>query len=135
MKKKTIIILVLMLLLQISVIIHYATAKPNLFIDEIWSFTKSNSYTSYAFDTEDPTPYFNRWLPSSIWHNAMTVQPGEEFSFGSVYTAHAKEINPFLHSFVLHGICSFFPDQISKWIGIVPNILFFCLGQIVLFLL
>ena len=83
----------------------------------------------------DATDYFDRWVPSDTWVKALTVQENETFSYSSVINSHSQEINPPLQGFIIHTICSLFPNQLSKWFGIIPNIFFFCFTQLALYFL
>ena len=115
---------------QIAVCIHYAKYKTNLFIDEIWTYNLANNY--YNPFVGSAAEYMNRWIDSKFWLQVLSVQPGEEFCYGSVFYNQAQDVHPPLYYMVIHTICSFFPQQFSIWFGIIPNIVFFVGTQFVL---
>ena len=100
-------------------------------IDEIYSFAHANS-THGAFLVPGVTAevsydiyekyLFNRWHPGSLFHTWITVQPHEAFRYGHIVDNLKVGVHPPLFYILLHTICSFTPDVISKWQGAVLNI-------------
>lgn len=129
-KNKFSITIALVLILQLAVIIHYGKAKPNLFVDEIWSYSLANSY--YDPFLYDAKQYLYEWLYSDFWNGVLTSRKEYLFSYGSVYYNYSLDNHPPLFGFLLHTICSFFPDSFSKWYGISLNIFFFIITQFIL---
>lgn len=125
------IIFLLILLVQILIIIHYGNRKITLFIDEIWTFNLANSY--YTPFIGDASNYFNKWMDALFWQNSITVSADHQFCYSSVIFNQAQDVHPPLYYIIINTICSFFPGQFSKWFGIVPNILFFVIIQLVLY--
>ena len=119
--------------MQVTVLLVFGNMKPNFFVDEIWTFNLANSYFFPCFDNVDG--YFYTWLSGDFWHSIITVKPGTEFAWDSVWYNQSQDVHPPFYYAVIHLVCSFFPDQFSKWFGIGPNIFFFVLTQVVLFLL
>lgn len=116
------------LCVQILIMIHYGSRKLNLFGDEIWTFNLANRY----FDPYlgDASRYYNQWLDWDFWNQAVTVLPEHRFSFSSVFFNQAHDVHPPFYYMVIHTVCSFFPEQFSKWFGIIPNMVFFVITQI-----
>lgn len=125
------IIFLLIILVQVLIIIHYGNRKITLFIDEIWTFNLANSY--YAPFIGDASNYFNKWLNASFWQSSIAVSADHQFCYSSVFYNQAQDVHPPLYYIIINTICSFFPGQFSKWFGIVPNILFFIIIQMVLY--
>lgn len=78
---------------------------------------------------------YNKWLDWNFWNQALTVSLGHRFSYDSVFYNQAHDVHPPLYYVMIHTICSFFPGQISKWFGIIPNIIFFVCAQIVIWII
>ena len=124
------IIFIFIVAVQIAICIHYAKYKTNLFVDEIWTFNLANNY--YSPFIGSAAEYMNRWIDSKFWLQVLSVQPGEEFSYGSVFYNQAQDVHPPLYYMIIHTVCSFFPQQFSIWFGVVPNLFFFIGTQIIL---
>lgn len=120
----------LIIALQVAVCLFWANSKTGLFIDEIHSFGLSNS-EHFAFLNRD-TATMNSWLDKDHFHKYLTVQNDGKFNYVNVYRNQAADVHPPLFYIALHTVCSFFPDSCSKWYGIVLNILFFIITQIIL---
>lgn len=121
-------------------------------IDEVYSYGLSNSYDKPFFfhwfggientdDGEDnggilddeERVFIYQWHSSDEFREYITVQPDERFSYANVYKNQTLDVHPPLYYFLLHTICSFFPDMFSKWFALVPNIWFYVLSLIVLY--
>lgn len=117
------------LIIQIIVIVIFANNKNNFFVDEIYSFAFANSYYMPTYLNSD---YYNVMLNEEFWHNILTVQEFERFDIKSVIYNIQTDVHPPLYYIILHMISSFFPDILSKWIGIIPNIVFFIINQVLI---
>ena len=122
-------------------------------VDEVWSYMLSNKTDSpflYApaigvgeedFDTsnlvlsetESYKMYFNHWHDSDYYHNAVTVQRGERFLYDRVKYNQTLDVHPPLYYYLLHTICSFFPDTFSWWYAFSINIVFYIGTLIMIF--
>ncbi len=133
-KKKTILFMSILLILQIFVLIHYGKVKGEfLWIDEIWTFNLANRY--YEPFLTDASKYYGILLNASFWNTTLPVVPGQEFSFGSVIYNQSQDVHPPLFYFIVHTISSTWPGLISKWMVIIPNIVFFVITQFFLFII
>jgi hypothetical protein len=132
-KKKIMLIFILIVSLQIVNLVFWGWQKPNFFGDEIWSFNFANS--SFFPLMNDAASYQNKWLDNNFWLQAFTVQDTERFNYSSVFYNMTFDNHPPVYFLILHTICSFFPNTLDKWFGIIPNIFFFVFTQIVLVLL
>ena len=119
---------------QILLIIHYGLAKPNLFMDEYWSYNLANSYYRPFLGNFHSAEYYNHWLTAQDWIAGLSVSPDHMFSYNTVIFNQSMDVHPPLFYFLLHTICSFFPGQFSRWFCLAPNIIFFILTQIGVFL-
>ncbi len=127
------ILLIAILLLECAWAIFWCQQKKGFFVDEGFTYTLSNSYdTAFLEKTDD---YIGVWHDSNYFKDAVTVQPGEEMAIGSVIKNQAEDVHPPLYYYVIHAICSMFPNQFSYSFGLIPNIIFFLLTNFFLYLL
>lgn len=133
MKKQTkeFLFLFAILLLQIGLMIYFGFRKEGLFLDELWTFNLANGY--FFPMLSDASDYYNQWLSGTFFHEALTVT--KPFAFDSVFYNQSADVHPPLYYMIIHFICSLTIGEYSKWHGIVPNIVFFALSQILLFVL
>lgn len=91
--------------------------------DEIFNYGFANSYDRKEIYIDDNgEEIYNKWLPTTVLTNYITVQEGEQFAYDKVYAHAVADINPPFQLFVLHTICSFFPNVYSKWFCFSINI-------------
>ena len=132
-KNLAVALLVLILVLSELLIYHYASLKSGFHVDELWSFAHSNSSNGgYLYpivrsgsgnDYEDFV--YNNWTePEEFW-NYLTVQDNEVFRYSNILENLSFSVHPPLYYFLLHSVCSFFPETFSKWLGIIPNMVLF----------
>lgn len=117
--------------------------KDGFHSDEIWSYGLANSYYQpfiYADDgiyieniSAEDRANFNEWLPGSVMNDYVSVQPGERFSYASVYHNQTLDHHPPLYYILLHTVCSFFPNTFSPYFGFFLNCVFLIVTQIFLF--
>lgn len=113
----------LIVMVQILLIVYVQSLRPDIFMDEYWSFNFANS--NYRPLLGDGSYLYNKWISKDLWQQLLTVQPGETFNYGSVAYNTAKDVHPPLYYFVLHTVCSLFPNSFSVWYGIFVNVVFF----------
>lgn len=100
--------------------------KESFHSDEAWSFGLANSYYEpYIQYNDDVTEIKNTdtWVSSQTFKDYFTVQKGERFSFGSVYYNMSHDTHPPLYFFLLHFLCSFFPNQYIFSLGFIINMI------------
>ena len=96
--------------------------KENFHVDELFSYAHANS-TQGAFLGPRIDSFFHyleadlfyRWIPGEAFRTYLTVQPEEAFRYGHIGENLTKGVHPPLYYWLLHTICSFFPDVFSKW--------------------
>lgn len=123
--------LIFILVLQAFTVLWFGSQKQGYFIDEIYSFGLSNGYYK-PFITSYGEEIFDQWADKTVIEDYMTVQKGERFAYGSVIYNQGQDVHPPVFYLVLHTVSSLFPERYSKWFGIVPNLLFLLLGNVVL---
>lgn len=99
--------------------IFFGNTKIGYDGDELFSYMSSNMEGGYKkmLAYED-----NAWHDTQIFGDALTVKEDNRFQYKMVAENQADDTHPPLYYFMLHTICSFFPNQFSKWFGISLNI-------------
>lgn len=129
-KKKTVLILGICILLQIALVVSFAAEKEGYFIDEVLSFSLSNRPETGFFE---PSP--NTWLDKEWYLTNVAVQEDTKFDYVNVYYNQKQDVAPPLFYVLLHSVCSMFPRQLSHWMGIGVNLIFYIGCMILLFCL
>ncbi len=124
------VVLIIVILLQVLSVIYIGTRKGEFFIDEVYSFTLSNSGDMFSMEQD----LSDRWLSPEDWDQYTTVQADGRFAYGAVYRNNAQDAHPPLYYWILHTVCSLFPGRFNAWLGIGINLFFFAAAQIFLYL-
>lgn len=132
-------ILAVMILLQTAQIIYcFEVKKKDFHSDEIWSYGPANSYEMPFFYSENPGKnvlnHYNEWVSGEELDSYLTVRKGERFAYAMIYRNVSRDLHQPVYYWLLHTICSFFPDVFSWWFGFGLNLVFFVGSQILLFL-
>ena len=114
--------------------------KENFHVDELWTYAHANS-TQGAFLSPRIDSYFKnvrtdlfyRWIPGEVFHDYLTVQPEEAFRYGHIGENLKVVEHPPLYFWLLHTVCSFFPDVFSKWQSAGLNLVLWVLTLAALF--
>ena len=114
--------------------------KENFHVDELWTYAHANS-TQGAFLSPRIDSYFKyvrtdlfyRWIPGKAFHDYLTVQPEEAFRYGHIGENLKVVEHPPLYFWLLHTVCSFFPDVFSKWQSAGLNLVLWVLTLAALF--
>ena len=143
-KKVSIFVLILIIICQLIYTTYvFAEKKEGVHSDEIWSYGLANSYYKpFAYmvkdvhidDQEDEyLDNCNEWISGDVLKEYITVQNGEQFSYGSVYYNQTLDHHPPLYYALLHTVSSFFPNQFSFWYGYALSCIFLVITQIFLY--
>jgi hypothetical protein len=120
-------------ILQLIVVFYFAFQKQGYFIDEIFSYSRATSYYNKNYLLE--FSLYDKWNETEQLARLVVVQEEHRFAYGSVYIYQAIGVHPPLYYFILHTICSFFPENFSKWYGLSINIVLFLVCNLFLYLL
>lgn len=123
---RTIVLLVVAMLLHVAIVLSFAAKKEGYFIDEVLTFSLANREVTGYFDTPA-----NSWTDSDWYLRNMTAQEWARFRFDIPYMNQVQDVSPPLFYMLIHGVCSFFPGQLSHWMGIGLNLCFY-IGSILL---
>ena len=118
--------LIILLLLQFLLCLHFGNEKAGFHVDEVATYELSNSP-----DGIWPTWGINQWRSGEEYKNSFLINQNTRFSYTMVYENQEKDVHPPLYYMIIHTISSFVPGIFSKWIGLIPNIVFSILTTIV----
>lgn len=128
-----IVLLAVIIAAELSYTIYlFANEKHGQHSDEVWSYSIANSSDDFSFESPG---FVDQWQTTERIRKYMTVQPEERFHFDIAYRNNITDLNPPLYYMVLHGICSFFPNQYSPWYAFSINLASLIGTQIFLYLL
>lgn len=88
-----------------------------LYQDETMSHTGANNPDGLYYTVDS-----NTWYTGEDFLRPLTAQFGHLFDYEMVWRNQASDTHPPLYHVLLHTICSFFPEQFSKWFGMSLNI-------------
>ncbi len=136
---KTALLLFLIIAAQLGYITYvFAFEKEGFHNDEGASYQFANAdFERWIFATDDGrgSKNHNQWLDSGIIRDFITVQDGMEFRYDAVAYNMWKDMNPPLHSMLLHTVCSFFPETFSWWYAYAINAFAFAAAMIAYYFL
>ena len=107
--KYLLIILILIALFFYTVL--FFSKKESYDGDEIWSYGLANSYynpflhNSGTWDNNKDNRYlqnFNTWITGDTFHNYLTVQENERFTYDSVWYNQSADVHPPFYYALLH---------------------------------
>ena len=137
-RKKMIILVFAIILLQLAVSTYFMAFKKNgYYSDDMYSYGFANSPGIFTpldlAESDEKKINSNKWLDSSLLHEYLTVSKDERFTFGRVAKTLEDDSHPPLFYFMLHAICSLAPDTFSKWFGFIINAIGFTILQVYLY--
>ncbi len=121
---------VILLLAHLLLVVFLGSQKINYHIDELYTFTLANRCDAELSPVFTDGQVYNG---EEFFKEYLTVQPGHRFDYRLVYLNQRHDNHPFLYYFFIHTLCSFFPNYVSKWLGLIPNYLFLLAEDILLY--
>lgn len=113
---------------QILVMVYFASTKQHLFVDEIYTLILSNY--SYVDNPGVLVPgNFGKWFYPDFWNALISIKPGQEFSYGSVWWNQGRDVHPPLYYAIVHTLCSIAKTPNTFWHGLIVNIVCFAVTQ------
>ncbi len=130
----SVVLLGTILVFQVMIVIMAGIQKKGFFVDELWGYGLANSYYHPHIYSDD---VFNRgeYLSPQYFKDYLEVSKEDAFQYGSVFYNQSQDAHPPLFYCVLHTISSFFQNTFSKWYGIIPNIIYFVISGIGIYVL
>jgi hypothetical protein len=123
--------LIVVILLQLIIIVFTGHLKQGFHVDEIFSFVFANSYENPKFDQG----MYNTWFQPEYFSDMVKVSASHRFSFKTTYQNQTRDVHPPLYYFLLHTVCSIFPENFSIWFGLIINIALFVICNLFVYLI
>ena len=117
-RKKVIIALILIILIQSVVYFFVACNKNYIHIDEGYSYGLINYDKIEITDNKD---FYNTWHSKDYYNDYLTISSNEAADWSPVYEQQKNDVHPPFYYFMLRIFDSFNTDNFSKWPGIVLN--------------
>ena len=126
-----------LLLFLISIIVltclYWGNRKTDFFMDEIYSFGLSNSYFAPFLSSIKGGTLAGNIVCHNEFIDYLTVGSSDKFAIGSAVYNQSKDVHPPLFYIMLNTVSSLFPGVFSKWLCIIPNIIFYVLTMVTLY--
>lgn len=126
------IILFIILFAQVFLLIIAGQNKKGYFVDELWGYGLANSYYHPHVYSDDA--FNGEYLSPDYFKEYLEVSEEDSFKYGSVFYNQSQDAHPPLFYCVLHTISSIFLKTFSKWFGIIPNIIYFIVTAICIYI-
>ena len=117
--------MIIIIIISVSIAVYHGYYKKYLYEDEVLSYTVSNSQNGEFFNLQS-----GQWYNGRELYNNLIADREHIFDWNNVITNIRNDPHPPLYYLVLHGVCSFFPGQFSKWYGLSINLVLFVLWVI-----
>ena len=96
-KKKVIITLIVICVLQLALSVFFGSKKNYLFFDEVFSYPAAN-----CLYEEDAVFAENEWMNEKWFDNFMSADAGHRFDYSIPYENQKRDVHPPLFYFLLH---------------------------------
>ena len=127
-------LLILALILSLAMAILFCSMKYGMHIDELFTYGLSNShYAPFVHNIKD-AGLEDQVLTHQDFMNYLTVDQNEVFDYKSVFYNQTQDTHPPLYYCVLNTVSSLFQNTFSKWLGLIPNLMFYLGTVLFLFL-
>ena len=120
-----IIMLIITIVLQLAVALCFCMQKQGFHYDENYSYYSSN--VTYGLNPPD-----GDWLSGSTIAEEFCITPGMGFNFPLVAQMQSFDVHPPVYYFLLNIICSLSSGIFSKWQGLILNLIFFVISELLI---
>ena len=129
-QKRYLILLALVLVLAVQTVMmgYFGQKKAGYHVDEVYTYELSNYPGTFFSETEG---FLDTWVDGSFFQESMSVDGLGDLDYSIPYHNQENDVHPPVYYFVIHTVSALFHGEVSKWIGILPN-MFFCLLTTVL---
>lgn len=131
--KKPLAILALLVILVVQGVMMgwFGSQKVAYHVDEIYTFELANCPDTWFSFREG---FMESWVDGEEIQDAMTVDGLADLDYSIPYRNQKNDVHPPLYYFIIHTVSALFAGDLSKWIGIIPNLVFCLLTTILLYL-
>ena len=119
------IMLIITIVLQLAVALCFCMQKQGFHYDENYSYYSSN--VTYGLNPPD-----GDWLSGSAITEEFCITPGKGFNFPLVAQMQSFDVHPPVYYFLLNIICSLSSGIFSKWQGLILNLIFFVISELLI---
>ena len=119
------IMLIITIVLQLAVALCFCMQKQGFHYDENYSYYSSN--VTYGLNPPD-----GDWLSGSTITEEFCITPGKGFNFPLVAQMQSFDVHPPVYYFLLNIICSLSSGIFSKWQGLILNLIFFVISELLI---
>ena len=119
------IMLIITIVLQLAVALCFCMQKQGFHYDENYSYYSSN--VTYGLNPPD-----GDWLSGSTITEEFCITPGMGFNFPLVAQMQSFDVHPPVYYFLLNIICSLSSGIFSKWQGLILNLIFFVISELLI---
>lgn len=122
--------LAVVLLVQTVMMVYFGTQKSGYHLDEMLTYELSNYPEMYFSRTEG---FVGSWVDGQFFQDALTVDGLGDLDYSIAYRNQQKDVHPPLYYFIIHTVSALFDGRLSKWAGILPNMLCCLLATVLLY--
>lgn len=130
-KSLVLLALLVILVVQGGMMGWFGSQKVAYHVDEIYTFELANCPYTWFSHREG---FLESWVDGEEIRNAITVDGLADLDYSIPYHNQENDVHPPLYYFVIHTISALFQGEVSKWVGILPNMFFCLLTTILLYL-
>lgn len=120
MKKREILGIIAIIIIQTVVFCFFGNQKVYLHMDESYSLGLASYDKVEIQDNED---FYDQWHESTYYEDYLSVDESEKFDYFPVYENQKNDVHPPLYYLFLRFFMGFSINHYSKWSGIILNIL------------
>jgi len=131
-RKKEIIIISILLIIQSIIYIICGINKSYIHMDEAYSLGLASYDKTEIQNNED---FYNEWHNKDYYEDYLSVQEDEMKEYKQVYENQKNDVHPPLYYLLLRISMSFSPNHFSKWPGIILNIIIYAFITIFVYLI
>lgn len=119
------------LVVQLVMMAYFGNHKNGYHMDEMLTYELANYEEAFFSRTDN---FMETWVDGDFYREAMSVDGVGDLDYSIPYHNQERDVHPPLYYFLIHTMSAFFPGTVSKWIGILPNMIFCLLATALLFL-
>lgn len=131
-KKKEILLITLILIIQTIVFIITGVSKSYIHMDEAYSLGLASYDKVEIQDNED---FYNTWHNKEYYEDYLTVNDDEANQYSQVYENQKNDVHPPLYYLILRIAMGFSKNHYSKWPGIAVNIIIYMFITVFMYLI
>jgi len=131
-KKREILIIGIVLIIQTIIFIIAGVNKVYIHMDEAYSLGLASYDKVEIQDSED---FYNNWHNKEYYEDYLTVNDDEIGEYSQVYENQKNDVHPPIYYLLLRIAMGFNINSFSKWPGIIINIIIYIFITILIYLI